>query len=539
MQNPERLPTSNNRFEDLRNSNQIYVDHTELLYEAVRFKRPAFLSRPRRFGKSLLVSTLESLFSKGTEFFHGLKIEKLWEESEKGRAYKVIHLDFSSLTYSDKNEFDFRLSERLKDIILTQQIKVREILPSDDAGTILYKIVSDNPAQTVLLIDEYDYPLTHSLENKELFESYRQYLQGFFGAIKGVTGDMRFIFITGVGRFAKTSVFSQLNNLRDLGLESKFAPLLGYTDEDMHQYFDEYVENAAKTLNISKEECYSQIKSHYDGYRFHVDNETTLHSPWSVLNFLSAPEVGFKNFWYETGGAYPTLISKYIRNIQKTPLESILKIKCGPQTINQFYDYFDVTPLSILYQTGYLTIRTEANDLGGQSIFLVPPNLEVHSSLVQLYYRDVRKDSLDDDTFYDFSSALRSNFNNLDYKALIKVFSAALNTFGYDDNEAFKSEHYCRDIVYFTLTLSGINAQREVISADGRADLVVELTDKRFVFEFKLAKTKSSEDKLLKEAENQIVDKRYGEILPLKDLIRIPVVISSENKAIALWKVVE
>ena len=131
MQNPERLSTSNNRFEDLRRSNQIYVDHTDLLYEAVRLKRPTFLSRPRRFGKSLLISTLESLFSKGEEFFHGLKIEKLWEEYEKGRTYKVIHLDFSALTYSDKNEFDFRLSERLKDIILTQQIKVREILPSD------------------------------------------------------------------------------------------------------------------------------------------------------------------------------------------------------------------------------------------------------------------------------------------------------------------------------------------------------------------------------------------------------------------------
>ncbi len=125
---------------------------------------------------------------------------------------------------------------------------------------------------------------------------------------------------------------------------------------------------------------------------------------------------------------------------------------------------------------------------------------------------------------------------NLCYEDLIRTFSAALNTFGYDDNEAFKSEHYCRDIVYFTLTLSGINAQREVISADGRADLVVELTDKRFVFEFKLAKSKSSEDKLLKEAENQILDKRYGEILPLKDLIRIPIVISSKDKAIASWK---
>ena len=539
MVDSTKLPKAKNSFEDIRKKNQIYIDHTDLIYEFAYLDGPNFLSRPRRFGKSLLISTLESLFSHGTEYFKGLKLEKLWNEREKGRTYKVIHIDFSSLSFEDKNELNNQIIYVLADRAKHDGVNFPDDYKERSAGLNLKTLVDAAPSEYVLLIDEYDYPLTHSLGNKELFESYRQYLQGFFGAIKAVTGDMRFIFITGVGRFAKTSVFSQMNNLRDLGLERKFAPLLGYTDDDMHQYFDEYVENAANTLNISKEECYSQIKAHYDGYRFHVDNEITLHNPWSVLNFLSAPENGFKNFWYETGGAYPTLISKYIRNIQKTPLESLLKTKCGPQTINQFYDYFDVTPLSILYQTGYLTIRTEANDLGGQSLFLVPPNLEVHSSLVQLYYRDVRKDSLDDDTFYDFSSALRSNFKNSDYKALIKVFSAALNTFGYDDNEAFNSEHYCRDIIYFTLSLSGISAQREVISAKGRADLVVELTDKRYVFEFKLADTKSSEDKLLEEAVEQTKDKRYGEILPIKELIRIAVVVNSNEKAVTEWKIVD
>ena len=204
---------------------------------------------------------------------------------------------------------------------------------------------------------------------------------------------------------AKTSVFSQLNNIRDLGLESDFAPLLGYTDEDMHQYFDEYVENAANTLDITKDECYSQIKAHYDGYRFHVDNEITLHNPWSVLNFLTAPKNGFRNFWYETGGAYPTLIATYIKNIKNAPLQTLLKTKCGPNTLSEFYDYFDVTPVSLLYQTGYLSVRAEKNELGGKSLFLVPPNLEVHSSLIQLYYRNVRKNALDDDVFYEFSSA--------------------------------------------------------------------------------------------------------------------------------------
>lgn len=534
-----RLPRAKNSFEDIRKKNQIYVDHTDLIFEFAYLDGPNFLSRPRRFGKSLLVSTLESLFSHGTEYFKGLKIEKNWREREKDNTYKVIHLDFSSLTYANKIEFNYKLCERLRDIILTQRISVREILPEDDAGTILYKIVSDNPGKTVLLIDEYDYPLTHSLSDKSLFGDYRDYLQGFFGAIKDCTGDMRFIFITGVGRFAKTSVFSQLNHLRDLGLESDFSSLLGYTEADMHQYFDDYVENAANILKISKEECYAQIKTHYDGYRFHVENENLLHNPWSVLNFLSNPKEGFKNFWYETGGSYPTLIANYIENIQSVPLESIQKIEIGADELSVFYDYFTVTPLSILYQSGYLSLRVEENDLGGQSLFLVPPNLEVKSALTKLYYVVVRKNAVESKTIQNISSALINNFEKGDFEKLIKTYSAALNTFGYDDHEAFKSENYCRDILYFTLTLSGLNAQREVISAKGRADLVVELTDKRYIFEFKLARDKASETKLLEEAVEQSKDRQYGEILPLKKLFRFAVVINSGEKEIATWKLVE
>ncbi|SFS71012.1 Predicted AAA-ATPase, partial [Succinivibrio dextrinosolvens] len=182
MPNPERLSTSNNRFEDLRRSNQIYVDHTDLLYEIVRFKRPSFLSRPRRFGKSLLISTLESLFSNGTEYFKGLKIEKLWNEKEQGRTYKVIHLDFSSMAYTSPKDFDLKIYEILYKLATKLDVDMTDPKADYKADTLLKDIISSDSSNFVLLIDEYDYPLTHSLENKELFESYRQYLQGLFGA---------------------------------------------------------------------------------------------------------------------------------------------------------------------------------------------------------------------------------------------------------------------------------------------------------------------------------------------------------------------
>ncbi|WP_295353094.1 AAA family ATPase [uncultured Succinivibrio sp.] len=534
-----KLPKAKSGFEELRLSNQIYVDHTDLIYEFAYLEGPNFLSRPRRFGKSLLISTLESLFSHGTKFFKGLKIENLWEEREKGKTYKVIHLDFSSFAFTNPIDFDAKIYDILDKFANNLKITRTKNSGTYKSDSLLTDIISSSPSEFVLLIDEYDYPLTHSLDDEKIFNEYRVFLQGFFGTIKSLTGKMRFIFITGVGRFAKTSVFSQLNNLRDLGLESKFAPLLGYTEPDIHQYFDEYVDNAANILKLSKEECYAQIKSHYDGYRFHVNNDTLLHNPWSVLNFLAFPDDGFKNFWYETGGAYPTLISKYIKSIQNTPLTQIQKVKIGDEELSAFYDFFDVPTVSLLYQTGYLTVRTEENDLGGESLFLVPPNLEVKSALTKLYYVKIRKNAVESNVIKDFSTALVNNFESHNFERMIKTFSAALNTFGYDDKEAFNSEHYCRDIIYFTLTLSGINAQREVISSNGRADLVVELPESRYIFEFKLAKEKKFEEKLLEEAIEQTKDKRYGEILPLKTLTRIAVVISANDKNVALWNVCE
>ena len=532
-----KLPKAKSGFEELRSQNQIYVDHTDLIYEFAYLDGPNFLSRPRRFGKSLLISTLESLFSHGTEFFKGLKIEKLWAEREKGKTYKVIHLDFSSFAYTNPVDFDTKIYDTLANTANCLEITQKNYSGTYKSDALLTDIISSAPGEFVLLIDEYDYPLTHSLDDKELFEEYRKYIQGLFGTIKALSGKMRFIFITGVGRFAKTSVFSQLNNLRDLGLEAKFAPLLGYTEADMHQYFDEYVENAANILNLSKEESYSQIKAHYDGYRFHVNNETLLHNPWSVLNFLSAPENGFKNFWYETGGAYPTLISKYIKSIQNTPLETLKKVRISQDDLDLFYDYFDTPTVSLLYQTGYLSLRPEyVEDLAITRYFLCPPNLEVKSALSKLYLKKVRQNPITEDD-EDTASALVSDFNNQSYENLIKHFNVILNSFGYDNKVAFTDERNCRDFIDLAMTVAGINSRKEVISSIGSADLVVEMPGKRYVFEFKLARTKGSENLLLEEALEQSCDKRYGEILPIKELIRIGVVISAKDKAVSLWKI--
>lgn len=532
-----KLPYACTNFESLRNSGMIYVDKTDLIYEIARLKVPYFLTRPRRFGKSLLLSTLESLFSNGTEFFKGLKIEKLWEDKN---TYKVIRLDFSSLTYDDPASFDRGLKEKLLDYVSKYKIPVVRRKDNRSAGETLSMIINSVPTDNiVLLIDEYDHPLTHSLDDKELFSSLRNYLSGFFGAIKSDVGRLRFFFMTGVGKFAKASVFSQLNNLLDISQSAKYAALLGYTEDELHSCFSEYIDNAAKILKVTDEQIYIELKTYYDGYRLTEASTKQVYNPWSCLSFLLHPENGFRNYWYETGGAYPTIIAKYLRSIKETPLESLLSVKITKDDLNTFYDYFDVPTVSLLYQTGYLTIREVYNEIYKMNqLVLSPPNLEVKSALAKLYLMEIRENKISVDDIH-LSEVLRTDFDDHNYSNMQSHFNIILNNFGYDNKVAFADERNCRDFVGLALCVGGLDSRKEVISAKGRADLVVELPDERFVFEFKLSKNESDDEALLDKASIQLKDKSYGELLPIKIIHRIAVIISAEKKEITIFKILQ
>ncbi|SFS87083.1 PD-(D/E)XK nuclease superfamily protein [Succinivibrio dextrinosolvens] len=530
------LPYACTNFESLRNSGMIYVDKTDLIYDIARLKIPYFLTRPRRFGKSLLLSTLESIFSNGTKYFKDLKIEKLWKEQN---TYKVIRLDFSSLTYDDPASFDRGIKEKLLDYVSKYKLPVVKRKDNRSAGETLSMIINSVPTDTfVLLIDEYDHPLTHSLDDKELFSSLRNYLSGFFGAIKSDVGRLRFFFMTGVGKFAKASVFSQLNNLLDISQSAKYAALLGYTEEELRFYFNDHVCNAAKLLHVTYEQIYTELKNYYDGYRMTEDSSKQVYNPWSCLSFLLHPENGFRNYWYETGGAYPTIIAKYLRSIKETPLESLLGVKITKDDLNTFYDYFEVPTVSLLYQTGYLTIREEYNELYKMNqLVLSPPNLEVKSALAKLYLMEIRKEKIGVDDIH-LSEVLRADFAEHNYSNMEAHFNIILNNFGYDNKVAFADERNCRDFVDLALCVGGLYTRKEVVRAKGRADLVVELPDERFIFEFKLSKNKSDEV-LLNEASLQLKEKKYGEILPIKRINRIAVVINSKKKGISFFKLLK
>ena len=318
----KRLPLAVTSFKEFINKNKIYVDKTDLIASFASLDAPCFLSRPRRFGKSTLVDTLYELFSHGLETFTGLKIdkEKLWTDEN---TYKVLHLDFSTISANIEwfnTVFINEINKKCKKLNLKQDPNnsLVSIFPSECLQSYL-ELLEDE--QIVLLIDEYDAPLTANLDNKESFNKIRETLSEFYKTIKAYNKNFRFIFITGVTRYSQTSIFSAFNNLKDLSFDPQYGTLVGYTQEELEYYFKDYIENAANVFNEEErtteynyDVIVQKLKENYDGYSFDSKAKTHVYNPWSILNFLSSPHLGFKNFWLSTGAATPALLVKYLNS---------------------------------------------------------------------------------------------------------------------------------------------------------------------------------------------------------------------------------
>ena len=283
----QKLPVGIPEFEKLRQLNCVYVDKTELVYKIASDEgAPYFLSRPRRFGKSILTTTFKSLFEHGLEYFKGLAIEKLWTD----KTYKVLYLNFADMNSKNTEQFikDFNsdllaAAERFDiDISDTQK---------DAPNSIIRQILKLTKEPIVILIDEYDSQLATNINNKELFEKFREILHDFFNAIKNNTKNLRFFFITGVSRFSNASLFSAFNNLQDISMNIEYAGITGFSVEEFEYYFKEHLEHASKVLNKPLVELKQDLKEFYDGYCFDEMASVKLYNPWSVLNFLKNPRV--------------------------------------------------------------------------------------------------------------------------------------------------------------------------------------------------------------------------------------------------------
>ncbi|KZX11798.1 ATP-binding protein [Methanobrevibacter filiformis] len=514
----KKLPKSIGTFSTLIENDYLYVDKTEYIFKLIEPGQKFFLSRPRRFGKSLLVSTLKELFSANKKLFKDLYIYDKWDWT---KSYPVIHLDFSVISYTNpdvlKESLNLFLENKAKEFNLRLN---KNNLIKDKFGKIIEEIYLKTNEKVVILIDEYDKAIIDHIEDVELAKEIRAELNSFYGALKH-DEYIEFVFITGVTKFAKTSIFSGLNNLTDLTLSS---PLIcGYSQSELEIYFDDRISDFAFDENISKEYLLDLIKQWYNGYSY--NGKDFLYNPYSILSLFDKKR--FSNFWFETGT--PTFLMKLIGS-GKLDLSVLLNPK---QTITDNIPNFDLENLdftTILLQTGYLTIKKEEYTIGSPSIFTLDiPNKEVYDSLytnILSYYTKKSVSSIPSlmDTILD---AISKADNERLQKSFEILFSSIPNSLFNKVKEDIREANFHMMILSW-MKIIGLEIIGEVQSSKGTVDAILKKDNLIVVIEIKYS-LKSSLKYMIEKALKQIKEKEYYKPYLDKNVLLLAIAIKDRD----------
>ena len=473
-----KLPVSIQTFSELIGEGYLYVDKTREIFNLIDGAgKNFFLSRPRRFGKSLLVSTLKEIFSGNRELFKGLWIyDKLdWT------AYPVIHIDFSGLRYGSKEELEETLDFLVESNAGKFGIQLRSNGYDKKCKELITRLSQKN--KVVFLVDEYDKPIIDYVDRKTLAAVNQEILRSFYAILKGSDEHIKFAFFTGVSKFSRVSVFSGLNNLIDITMDPQFASLLGYTEGELRHYFSRRLADLSEATEVDQDRLWDDIKRWYDGYSW--DGKTFVYNPLSILNLFSRNAFG--NYWFET--ATPTFLMKLIKEYQ-----SPLPVLEDYQTDDSIFESFDiqrVNPVSLFFQAGYLTVKkVERASLTRSMYYLSYPNLEVKESFLKHILAEYQN------TYPDDAGRLVFRMGNLVRQGHIPAFLEEMKAlFASIPYNIFPGdrESYYHSLIYLALTLVGIEISAEVQTNTGRIDAVVETDSQIFIMEFKLG---SSEEAL-------------------------------------------
>ena len=533
MEFTKQLPDTTD-FRELIDNNCIYVDKTAEISQFAVKKGPFFISRPRRFGKSTLINTFHELFAHGIEKFKGLEIEPLWDD----KTYKVVHLDFSKFkdvpSISSFNK-DFMDSLRFA----LERAGIEPTKENVDFPAILLEKSIENEDEVVLLVDEYDAPLTAVLNDSNEFEDRRKILSSFYLTVKSIQGKFRFIFITGVTYYAHTSIFSAFNNLKDLTLDLRYGALLGYTSEELESYFGEYIDNAVEVLNkkyhterYSHDVVVSELKRNYDGYSFDEECMHHVYNPWSIVNFFDAPVRGFIPYWVSSGGATPTFLVNYLKQgLKKYNVDELQSLPSIDSTVNKVSDKLypvidkiaDIDLFAILYQAGYFCIKGV-----NRKIFQIGiPNLEVKQAYSEILLRLLTNNN---DVQEKFSTSLYDVLCENNLNKLKDIFNCFINELSYETVKNF-NEACFRDVLKLAMLTFNVTASTEVIGAFGRADITAEAGDYLYVFELKVTDNSKDIDTKLTEAKEQIIKNKYARRLTDKTVVPVALVLENNSKS--------
>lgn len=513
-ENYRRYPIGIQNFEQLRNRNCVYVDKTALIYRLANTDSVYFLSRPRRFGKSLLVSTLEAYFQGKKELFKGLAMERLEKD---WNVYPVFHIDFSLTKYTTL----FDLQEQLNLFLLRCEKvygkEMEEMTPAARLQGIIRRAYEQTGRPVVVLIDEYDAPLLDSNSNIPLQQELRNEMRKFFSPLKGLGQYLRFLFITGISKFSQMSIFSELNNLQNISMRDDFSAICGITKQELLEELQLDVEQMALANNETYEAACAHLKRQYDGYHF-SRYCADIYNPFSLFNAFNAKE--YKNFWFSTGT--PTFL---IDLLQETDFD-VRQLEGVEATDEQFDAPTEriISPIPVLYQSGYLTIKGYDPDF--QVYQLAYPNEEVRKGFIESLLPAYIELPGQNSTFYvvSFIRDLRKGDIESCLERTRSFFASIPN-----DLENKTEKHY-QTIFYLLFRLMGMYVESEVKSAVGRADVVIKMKDAIYVLEFKYNST-------AREALAQIDSRQYA-IPYQKDgrrIVKVGINFDSSTRTIGDW----
>lgn len=510
-----KYPIGQQDFKTLRDNGCIYVDKTQFIDRIVNSgAQYYFLGRPRRFGKSLFLSTLKYFYEGKSELFKGLYIDSTdWDWT----PVPVIHLDLNYERYARESSL-----KEVLDVLFAKWEKEYNVGAIAESFSMRFKNIIEaahamTGQQVVILVDEYDKPLVCNISNKDLFEFYRKELASLYSNFKSEASHIKLVFLTGVSRFSKLSIFSDLNNLRDVSFEDEFADVCGITEKEMFSYFEEGIHDIASWMHITYDEACAELKKSYDGYRFAVEG-SEIYNPWSLLNAFQSRRI--RNYWSETG--FPSLAAEALKKVNVN-LEKFLNSYCNEEELKGL-DLLIPRPLALLYQTGYLTIK--GYNSKGCLYRVGVPNNEVKESFFKMllpYYSQCKQ--IDASGVYmDIIRYVYMGEPDSLMKSL-QIFFAGISYKMRMDNE-----NNFHNAFYLLTVLLGIDADAEVATSDGSIDMVLKTYEYIYVIELKY-------DRTAEEALKQINDKNY----PLRyeadgrKIIKIGANFSPETRTIGDW----
>jgi hypothetical protein len=493
-----KLPVGIQSFSDLRRNDYLYIDKTAVIHRMITSGKVFFLSRPRRFGKSLLVSTLDALFRGDKSLFEGLYIyDKVnWDES-----YPVIKLDWSNIAHTSAEDMEKGILNQFAKIANSYHISLAQDAAINSFSELIVSLFEKTGKQVAVLIDEYDMPILDSLnKSPETTNSIRDFLQSFYKSLKGSDEYIRFIFLTGLSKFSKTSIFSGLNNLRDITLSAEYSAICGYTQEELENYFDAHINQFSQVTHASRQDAINSIRFWYNGFSW--DGMVAVYNPFSILLLFSENEI--RNYWFETGT--PTFLIELIK--ERNDIQLLLEPCKMQASESNSFDYSTLDTKLLLFQTGYLTIKQIEKSLfdDERTYILGLPNEEVRRSLMQYLISS-------------FALYPAANTGTMRNQMLKQLFEGDISAFEASAKELFAhipyQLHIAREAYYHSLLLVwlnmlGFNVDAEVSTDKGRIDAVWTWEDRIVITEIKYAPCGETEP-LLKDALDQIRDRRYYE----------------------------